>query len=198
MSSTSFNPYAPPQSDLGTQQVPIPAHSANPDRYKTIFKRMLAFIIDCAFIIIPSVVIEYTVFDWDYKSIPSLVFDLSISIVFLIYNVSLHSIFGQTIGKRFMHLRLLDISERNSPGWLSSIKKETSYILLDIPIKIYILFLVWHQNVSYRTAKGLLSYKILIWLSTIWLIIELITMLSTKKRREPNDFLADTVLVSEA
>ncbi len=106
------------------------------------------------------------------------------------YSVILHTRYGQTLGKYLMRIKLVDISEINAITLRQAIMRDIVGIAINCAALIYLM--VKLQNTDLITDR----YDDFMqpWAS-IWLWIELITMLSNRKRRAVHDFIARTVVV---
>ncbi len=106
------------------------------------------------------------------------------------YSVILHARYGQTLGKYLMRIKLVDISEINAITLRQAIVRDIVGIVINCAALIYLM--VKLQNTGLITDR----YNDFLqpWAS-IWLWIELITMLSNRKRRAVHDFIARTVVV---
>ena len=106
------------------------------------------------------------------------------------YSVILHARYGQTLGKYLMRIKLVDISETNAITLRQAIMRDIVGIVINCAVLVYLM--VKLQNTSLITDR----YNDFMqpWAS-IWLWIELITMLSNRKRRAVHDFIAGTVVI---
>jgi len=198
MVPSDINPYAAPQSKLFGPDIPVPLPEAHPERYQTIWRRIAAYFIDSWIIMIPLTILEYTIFDWDYDSPNKAVYGLISIAIFILYNISMHTIFGKTLGKRIMGIAIRNLAETKTPTLLESTKMESGILLFELSTRTYFVYLILFNNQTLRQAKATLGYKISLWVLVLWLLIELIVMLANKKRRDPNDYFARTVVVIEA
>jgi uncharacterized RDD family membrane protein YckC len=106
------------------------------------------------------------------------------------YSVILHARYGQTLGKYLMRVKLMDISELSPITLKQAIMRDIVGIVINCAALIYLM--VNLQNTDLITDR----YDDFMqpWAS-IWLWIELITMLSNRKRRAVHDFIAGTVVI---
>jgi uncharacterized RDD family membrane protein YckC len=97
------------------------------NKYRTVGPRFWAGFID-GLVLLPVVVFD------DYLSSPKrgLLILVSWAIVsysaFWLYSVSLHARYGQTLGKRAMHVKVLDVSEERIPSLRQALLRDIGYI----------------------------------------------------------------------
>lgn len=114
-----------------------------------------------------------------------------------VYSVTLHARYGQTVGKRLMHVKVLDVSEQRIPSLSQALLRDSGGILLNVGALIYFIYLVLaHRYVhGARRADGLPG-QILDFASLGWFLLEVFTMLANHKRRAFHDLIAKTVVVN--
>jgi uncharacterized RDD family membrane protein YckC len=164
----------------------------NTEKYRTGLKRLGAAIVD-GIIFMPLLLIER----WIYKTIinTSILFTWTTIIGFapLIYSITLHYKYGQTIGKWVAGVKVLDIGETRKLTLHQSIYRDGFYLLVSVLGTFYYGFLLTRSN----NAENILSeyssfsYNPVFW----WNLIELVSMLINSKRRAVHDFLAKSVVV---
>lgn len=119
------------------------------------------------------------------------------SLVGIAYTVVLHGHYGQTLGKRLLHVRVLDISE----GKLSmrqAILRDLPWIVLTVVQWVVVTRMalagenVWAEIDAHgSTAREMtIPYAIL-----AWSLAEFVTMLFNEKRRAIHDWIAGSVVV---
>lgn len=118
----------------------------------------------------------------------------------LAYNIFFHVRCGQTPGKMFTQVKLMDISEERPPKFYQAFIREIGYIISSlINLVLLIYFLATNHNTSQALDSSDLFGKILVYtsltISFSWLFIEIITTLSNSKRRAFHDYIANTVVV---
>lgn len=163
------------------------------EKYHTFWARFWAGIID-ALVFIPIFIFDV----WAWNSFNSIAFLIGwfmfFSILFIAYSVISHGYYGKTIGKHICNVKVLDLS-----GADLSIKQA---ILRDsFPIALLILTLPFELAL---VSKGINPYSpdaqtTMTMISSsfgwIWFTIEMVTMLSNKKRRALHDYIAKSVVV---
>lgn len=113
-----------------------------------------------------------------------------------IYSVVLHARYGQTVGKRIMRIKVLDVSEERIPSLLQAFLRDLGWIVVDVLSLAYFIYLVGaYKYVQRVELLDNLPGRILNYSSTGWFLIEIITMLTNSKRRALHDLIANTVVV---
>src|SRR5882672_3608986 len=111
------------------------------DKYRTFGPRFWAGFID------GLVFLPVSIFD-NYLSSPArgpgilvawAIFSYSI---YWLYSVLLHARYDQTVGKRVMHVKVMDVSEERIPSLAQAFLRDAGYIILNISSLIYFIYLV--------------------------------------------------------
>lgn len=123
------------------------------------------------------------------------------SLAWLLYTVTMHARYGQTVGKMVTKVRVVDFRTEGSISWRQAWLRE------GIPMVLSLGFLGWEVSLILTgslSPSALASGEALaasrgFWLLTalpgLWFVAEILTMLTNKKRRALHDFLAGTVVV---
>ena len=99
------------------------------------------------------------------------------SVILILYFIIFNFLFGQTIGKMIVSVKIRDISEENKITFIQAILRNIS----DITFAIFSIFITYEY--------------INIILILIWLVANLIQILSNKKYRTIDDLIAKTVVL---
>src|SRR5208283_1991020 len=59
-----------------------------------------------------------------------------------LYSVLLHARYGQTVGKRAMHVKVMDVSEERIPSLKQAFLRDAVYIALNTSSLVYFIYLV--------------------------------------------------------
>jgi uncharacterized RDD family membrane protein YckC len=113
--------------------------------------------------------------------------------VFLVYVIVMHGIYGQTLGKMACHVRVLDISERPLSMKQAVLRDIVNIILLLAGLWIHLPQVIrgeWLDFSHLPSHRSLLTY-----LSSGWVWLDGLTMLTNSKRRALHDFIAGSVVV---
>lgn len=156
-------------------------------KYNTFWGRFIAVIID-SIILSPITFIEAYYEDTTDPTLFIIISALS-SFIIILYFAVLHAIYGQTIGKRLMDIKITDIDEVTLLGFKRSLIRELPWIITSVGIITYSLF-QFDLNRLKSDYNNWMSIT-----SISWMVIELITMLSNQKRRALHDYLAKSVVI---
>jgi uncharacterized RDD family membrane protein YckC len=117
------------------------------------------------------------------------------SVSFVAYSIVLHGLYGQTLGKALMGVKVVDLSE----GRLSM----TQAVLRD---SFILVLTAYGLAVGLRAvAAGISPYDgafelgiadwVFVYANLGWFLLELVTMLFNRKRRAIHDFIAGSVVI---
>jgi uncharacterized RDD family membrane protein YckC len=118
--------------------------------------------------------------------------------VYWLYSVLLHARYGQTLGKRAAHVKVLDLSEERIPTLRQAFLRDSGYILLNCLSLAYFIYLVLTRQYSETMTVSSLPARILTFAGLAWFLLEVTTALTNQKRRAFHDLIAGTVVVREA
>ena len=150
-------------------------------KYKTFWPRFWAGIVDSLILGLLGGVLNLALAPFGLS--PSMKGELYIALS-VFYNTYFTYRYGQTIGKRWNGIAVIDVSEtgllpfhramaREAVGWAQLIHYVAVELFAFLPLLATVLFLI----------------------TTFWFPIEVITMLLNPKRRAVHDFLAGSVVV---
>ena len=164
-------------------------------RYNTFWLRIWAGWIDCL-ILLPLWIAHSQVFNHGFP-IPIIVASyLFNSFAGVLYSILLHFKYGQTVGKRVMKIKVKGI-DAESLTLLQAATRDVVPILATpmfmIPELPYILKGI-DPGVLYEGGNEPTYYRIRESLICAWFLLELITMLSNRRRRAIHDYVARTVV----
>lgn len=110
--------------------------------------------------------------------------------LFWMYSFFLHGLNGETLGKRIMKIKLIDFESRLSTSFGLAFRRELPFILVQFTIGV-ILYLKPGAPVTD------VSYFILLLNATgaFWLVLELATMFTNKRRRAIQDYIGGTLVI---
>jgi len=117
-----------------------------------------------------------------------------------LYSVLMHGRYGQTLGKMVCKVRVLDKSETKPISYRQAFFRDIILIITGLGFSATMLPAVLHGKNPYEINESMEWLYLLLWssLSTFWLLAELITMLTNKKRRAIHDFIAGSVVVKSS
>ncbi len=176
----------------------IPRNSNNlnfVDKYKTFWPRFWAGFID-GIVLLPVGLLG----NWIWKNTdmihPSILLTWFVfhSLLGFTYSILMHGYFGQTLGKMVTHVKVLDKSENVLLFKQALYRDMIPLILILISISFLIPYVI--EGTHPYLKNGLtLTDKILFSINSIWFAIEIITILSNRKRRAFHDFIAGSVVI---
>jgi uncharacterized RDD family membrane protein YckC len=150
------------------------------EKYQTILKRIIALILDGIFTIVPfSIIAQYT--NIENESVNNL-FILSKTFLPFIYFILMNYLFGQTLGKMVVSIRIVDVSETRKISFKQAIIRESIWIGLG-----FIDFIInkTFANTSWRNVISLFDLIIIAFIIGI-----IIATLKNEKRRAIHDIIA--------
>ena len=162
-------------------------------KYHTFGKRLFAGLID-GLIFVPFSILDNRFEHTDNKTL-FIGWTLFHTICWTFYVVIGHGKYGQTIGKRLMDIKVFDINETSLIGYKNAFLRESIWVFAVIAGIIYLTLSTSNITTFNAVIKATYYDDIVGLASGIWLILELITMFFSKKRRALHDFLAGSVVV---
>ncbi len=121
------------------------------------------------------------------------------TLVWFLYTVAMHARYGQTVGKMATKVRVVDVRTEGSISWRQAWLREGIPMALSLGILAWEVYVLLARKGSGRPAAGDQStytgYWIVRSLPFLWLLAEVLTMLTNEKRRALHDFIAGTVVV---
>jgi uncharacterized RDD family membrane protein YckC len=112
----------------------------------------------------------------------------------VMYYVLLHYKYGQTLGKMFMKVKVVDLNEESGITFRQAVARDIFFIAISIIDIGYLAMWFLSDLVGSEDSLSNFNYYITT-LSSCWVILELVSMLTNSKRRAIHDFIAGTVVV---
>lgn len=168
------------------------------DRYSTFGARFLAGIIDGLVMIPIAIVGNFFVKSPEDGVALFLIWSAIAYSSYWLYSVLLHARCGQTLGKRAMGVKVLDVSESRIPTLSQAILRDSVYIALNTAMLVYLVMLVMRGEYSPVVLENSSPGRILNWIGMGWFLTEILTMLTNNKNRALHDVIARTVVVRGA
>ena len=160
------------------------------EKYQTFFPRLVALLID-SFIMLPIGILD----DWFRQAeFPSPFFYTWIPLSLLVspvYIIIMHSIYGQTLGKMAMNVKVLDVSEEPIKV-AQAILREMPQLIFNLGM-IYLGVAFFPQTLESENVKNHIS--VFLALFSVWGLADILVFFSNEKRRALHDFIARTVVV---
>jgi len=160
-------------------------------KYQTGLKRFVAAIID-GLVFLPLYFLEQWLYN-ENGNLPIVIgFVILLPFLPILYSITLHYKFGQTIGKRVMDVKVLNVNEEKLLSLWQAIFRDSFYIVVQVIGLFYFsLFMFKEDNALLINEYRNFADQPLFW----WTLLELITMLTNSKRRALHDFIAKSVVV---
>ena len=166
-------------------------------RYLTFWPRFLAVFVD-GMVFWPLSTIHYYVHRFDAPIWVYVTAILTYNSTHWAYSIFMHGRFGQTLGKMVTRVRIVDAKTDNAISFRHAFLRDCIPILFTIPFvanDTYELVTLRMRNETWPSGElstaGAWAFGVVIF----WLLAELITMLTNRKRRAIHDFVAGTVVV---
>lgn len=168
----------------------------NENRYRTFGPRLGAGFLDgvvLSLFIIGASSITYLKIDMSEELINSIMNYIE-NYLGIIYSILFHSLYGQTVGKMMTGVKVVTFHGENKIGFKHSILRDI------VPLVAVLLFSFIHMTLFLLGLKEIPPivkniYQAINLIYLVWFILEIITMLTNKKRRALHDFIAGTVVV---
>lgn len=162
------------------------------DKYSTFGARFWASIIDAMFIGVLSAVLTYLGTQTGGGVQTALGYIDTVQ--FAVYSIALHAIYGQTIGKMALDVKVVDHLSENSISFKQALLRDCVPVVMLILSLIASIFVPAEQAAK---APDWLIYAMMTFGISyfLWHLLEIITMLFNEKNRALHDFIAGTVVI---
>lgn len=175
------------------------------EKYRTFWPRFWASLIDEIFFVVVLSLVMVAL-------LPGLenVMDIIVPFLFLAYFIVLHGLFGQTLGKFLCKVKVVSVAEKRI-NFQHAIMRDIVPLILITILFIYYIFVI-NPALSNVVIPGMSEEEVMVmkaikmhefsWffvvlrlVQLLWLLTEVITMLTNDKRRALHDYIAGTVVV---
>ena len=163
------------------------------DKYSTFGPRFVASIIDAIALSILSAVLVFIGTKGD--GVIQTALEYVDYMQFAIYSVVLHGLYGQTLGKMALDVKVVDVKNEGSISFKQALLRDC------VPIIVLILMLFTTFFIPEVAAEDELPQWVIYSMFGFsfaligWHLLEIITMLFNEKRRALHDFIAGTVVI---
>ena len=176
-------------------------------KYHTGWRRLGAAVADALLIGTGFIVVYWLVTTYNHSggsAIENYCWTLLAYFASIAYSVWMHWKYGQTVGKMIAGIKVVDKSETKSITLLQAALRDGFYILAATVSLIIIGFPLKQENaIVFEDTAYLLQtqettyywQQLNDYAGTVWVIIELLTMLFNDKRRALHDYMAATVVI---
>jgi uncharacterized RDD family membrane protein YckC len=162
------------------------------EKFKLLRARFFALLIDSFFFVLFVYLESFVI----VPEIPAAIMIAGIATYFLcthFYSIYLHAVYGQTIGKMLMKIKVLDINEYPI-GLKKAVLRESVWIVFSLAFFFSDVYQIFYYGITENFRNTLLDNSLLI-IFTLWLIAEVIVALMNEKSRTIHDFIAKTLVV---
>ena len=156
--------------------------------YQTGGPRFLALIVDGFILSVITGLIEWCMSP-NLGVFPNVVLCILFTCVPVAYDIYMHGRFGQTFGKFFLKVRVIDLGGGRITYKQAAVRNFVPVLLAPIVIWYSVSIVV----TGVMQAPSL--YRSAYLANLVWVLLEMLTMLSNDKRRAVHDFMANTVVV---
>ena len=119
---------------------------------------------------------------------------LVITALIFLYSVIMHYIYGQTLGKMFARVKVIDVGEQRGLTIGQAFVRDIVYLFFQVGAILYFFVGVSNTNISMTELSD--KYDSLLFIiGLVCIAIELLTMLTNKRGRAFHDLIAKTVVV---
>jgi uncharacterized RDD family membrane protein YckC len=161
-------------------------------KYSTGLKRFWAALVD-GIIFLPLILIGYWIFKEPRHIYAEFAWNAFLIFASALYVTSLHYKFGQTYGKWVVGIQVLDVGETRKLTLRQAVLRDIFAWILAITGTLYYGYLIFRNNTEHSLINDYAEFgNTPFWIFTL---IELVTMLTNRKRRALHDFIAGSVVV---
>ncbi|MGB7068349.1 MAG: RDD family protein [Pyrinomonadaceae bacterium] len=118
---------------------------------------------------------------------------ISITIVYITYFVVMHAVFGQTVGKMLMKVRVLDLSESKMRP-VQALLRSLPELMLSLASVAFMFFFIPRESIVDPAEFWRNPFQILM---LLWAMADITVFFINDKRRALHDMIAGTVAVRE-
>lgn len=164
------------------------------DKYHTSGARFGAALIDGIIFLPISFLNNYLIEVLSSSAGLLILWTLVLMCIYQFYSIFLHGKYGQTFGKMAMGVKIVTYPEELPISYFQAFIRDlpyfSIYFLQTVILIATILFPYLSYNSSLMTTLEIVSHA-----GTVWVFIEIISMLFNDKRRAVHDFIAKTVVI---
>ena len=114
------------------------------------------------------------------------------------YNVVFHATRGQTLGKMALRVKVLDVDEGRIPTLKQALIRESVAIAFSALYTGRLIYVVLADQFTSRFQFADGEWLLVGYAGLGWSLLEVLTMLTNKRRRAVHDLMAGTVVVRTA
>lgn len=164
------------------------------DRYSTFWPRLWAGFLDGLVFSPISIAASYLLWP-NHGTIFLICWTIFETSAYYVYSVWMHAHYGQTLGKKWMGVQVLNVAEDRIPTLWQAFLRDIGDIALTAAGLCYTLYLILTHHYSPAVVETSLFLGVVSWANTGWFVLEMVTMFTNPKRRAFHDLIAGTVVV---
>ena len=163
----------------------------NLEKYQITNERFWASVID-GIVVFPVVILHEFVSAAQTSEAVLIVSLITYTAIIYLYSVVMHAVFGQTIGKMLMRIKVFDVSEIPIT-FRQAVLRDVVPLVAGVAFLCADVYFIssGRQNPDEYDAIYAVGNNVLLG----WTVLELVSMLTNEKRRSIHDFIAQTVVV---
>jgi uncharacterized RDD family membrane protein YckC len=161
-------------------------------KYETFWLRLGAVYVD-AIILVPLLIVSWLLLAHSTLTGIRVAWFIVAQCAALVYQIVMHGLYGQTLGKMSCHVIVRDISERPLSMKQAVLRNIFGIALFPLGLWVYLPQVIHGASIAgfHRTPAG----RVLSWLGVGWTVIEVVTLLANEKRRAVHDYIAGSVVI---
>jgi uncharacterized RDD family membrane protein YckC len=164
------------------------------DKYSTFWPRFWAGLID-GLVLCPISIIDNYMYPPRVDKPLLVIWTIFSFLTYSTYSVLLHARYGQTVGKKAMNIKVMNFGEDRLPSYGQAILRDIGEVGPGFIGSAYLIFLILADRSSREAISSNWVLIALGFANLGWFVLELVTMLTNKKRRALHDLIAGTVVV---
>jgi uncharacterized RDD family membrane protein YckC len=169
----------------------------DPRKYRTFWPRLGAMFLDGG-VLAPFAWLDQLIWNHTAQSIVLLSWAVFYSFVSVVYEVLFVALYGQTLGKMACGVRVYDLSGQPVSPMQAMLRHIVPILFLPYFAFIQVQNILAGHLGNRAMGDDLWGFGTFFLLMFGWLALEVVTMLTNRKRRAVHDFIAGTVVVRES
>lgn len=167
----------------------------NDDRYQTFWRRLGAALIDII-IFIPLSFLNEWFLSLQLPAPITATYLIASSLSFSLYSILMHGLFGQTVGKMLTRVKVVDLAETSLTMRQAILRDSPGLVLQLAFMPLALIHLDWWIAFERGDLTEIPRWFLVLGFGALLMfLLEVVTMLTNKKRRAVHDFIAGSVVV---
>jgi uncharacterized RDD family membrane protein YckC len=162
------------------------------EKYKTGLRRLGAMMAD-AVLFLPLMYVDALV-STEKNPVYYIPWIILFTLINLAYSILMHGAYGQTLGKKLLRLKVMDLSEERTINYRQAFHRESIFIIIEI-ITFGFLLSYLLQNPD-DPITIITTYEDFVAVTTFsWIFLDFVSMLLHPQSRAIHDQMANSVVV---